>query len=110
MPKSIPDYSGHLRPACPQVQLSYYQIHTIKGMDRKEYITHSAGDKDAWTCVCGNRPTSDGFYSCDKEGNEVVPTREAWKTNWYVCARCGRMIDADTLEVVGRNENAKFLA
>jgi hypothetical protein len=72
-------------------------------------ITREAEDRDAWLCICGNRPDSDGFYACDKDGNEVEPTREDWKTDWYVCAKCGRMIDVDTLEVVGRNEHAKFL-
>jgi hypothetical protein len=74
------------------------------------YITREPEDRDAWLCICGNTPDSDGFYACDKNGNEVEPTREDWKTDWYVCARCGRMIDVDTLQVVGRNEQAKFLA
>jgi hypothetical protein len=79
-------------------------------MDQKENIIHEAGDKDAWICICGNRPASDGFYTCDKDGNEVDPTPKDWKTNWYVCARCGRMIDLNTLEVVGRNEDFKLLS
>jgi hypothetical protein len=79
-------------------------------MTTKEYITHEAGNDEAWICICGNSPASDGFYSCDEDGNEVEPTHADWKTDWYVCARCGRMIDVDTLEIVGRNEHPKFLA
>jgi hypothetical protein len=79
-------------------------------MDQKEYITHEVGDDEAWICICGNRPSRDGFYSCDEDGNEVEPTGKDWTTDWYVCARCGRMIDFDTRAVVGRNEHARFLA
>ena len=75
----------------------------------KEHITHEAGGDDEWLCICGNRPISDGFFTCDSEGNEVEPTPKDWTTNWYVCGRCGRIIDQNTLEVVGRNEDFKRL-
>jgi hypothetical protein len=74
-----------------------------------EHITHEAGNNDAWVCMCGNQPADDGFYTCDKSGNEVEPTTKDWNTNWYVCAACGRMIDYKTLEVVGRNQAPKLL-
>jgi len=76
----------------------------------RPHILHEAGNKEAWICICGNTPEEDGFYPCDKDGNEVDPTPQHWKTDWYVCASCGRMIDVDTLEVVGRNEHPRFLA
>ena len=69
-----------------------------------EHITADQTDADAWRCVCGNRPDSDGFFPCDKDGNEMEP---AVGSNWaglYVCARCGRIIEQDALEVIGRNE------
>ena len=75
----------------------------------QKHITHEPGSEDAWVCIRGNTPDSDGFYPCDKDGNQVEPTPEDWKTNWYVCDRCGRMIDQETLEIVGRNENHKRL-
>ena len=78
-------------------------------MATEERITREAGSEDAWVCLCGNIPISDGFYSCDENGNEVEPTIQDWKTNWYVCARCGRMIDQATLEVVGLNNMPTFL-
>jgi hypothetical protein len=67
----------------------------------REVIMCEAGNEDAWICVCGNRPADDGFYSCDEKGVIVEPTCEAWTTGDYVCDRCGRIIDPNTLEVVG---------
>jgi len=65
-----------------------------------EHITHESGNKDAWVCICGNNPSEDGFYPVNEDGHEVEPTVEDWKTNEYFCARCGRVIDQDSLEVV----------
>lgn len=79
-------------------------------MNEGEHIAHEAGNDEAWICICGNRPDSDGFYPSDKDGNEVEPTPEHWTTNWYLCGRCGRMINQKTLGVVGRNESSKRLA
>jgi hypothetical protein len=75
----------------------------------KETIAHEAGNKDAWTCKCGNQSHLEGFYACDKVGNEMSPEVGL---NWgglYVCARCGRIIDQQTSEVVGKNPNFKRL-
>ena len=63
-----------------------------------EYIARNEYDKDAWKCVCGNIPESDGFYPCDKNGRPMEPTF------LYVCDRCGRIIDQEPLEVVGRKK------
>jgi hypothetical protein len=76
-------------------------------IDTKEHITNEQGNDEAWVCLCGNRPDSDGFFPCGKDGNEMVPA-EGWG-NLYVCARCGRIIDQDSLEVVGQNSNFKRL-
>ena len=67
----------------------------------KEYIKYEHRDKDAWVCVCGNTPTSDGFQPCDAAGNEVEPEKGIWN-GLYVCDRCGRIIRQKTLEVIGR--------
>jgi hypothetical protein len=69
-----------------------------------EYIKHEEGYKEAWICLCGNRPDSDGFYPCDKDGNEVEPV-EGWE-NLYVCARCGRIINQESLKVVAQKKVA----
>lgn len=63
-----------------------------------EYLT---GSQDWVTCRCGNEPHTDGFYACDERGAIVTPTEAEWKTNLYVCIRCGRYFDNDTLKVVG---------
>jgi hypothetical protein len=76
-------------------------------IDTKEHITHEPGNNEAWVCLCRNRPESDGFFPCNKEGNEMEPV-EGWG-NLYVCARCRRIIDQFTLEVVGHNPNFKRL-
>lgn len=63
-------------------------------------ITHEPDDEDAWICVCGNRPTAQGFYECDETGKLVSPDK-----NWaglYYCDRCERIIDGETLETVGK--------
>ena len=59
---------------------------------------------DSWECLCGNEPSSDGFYPCDEQGNEVEPT-PAWNGLLYVCARCDRIIDQYTLKVVGKRKS-----
>jgi hypothetical protein len=74
----------------------------------KQFITHERGNRDAWACLCGNQPDYDGFYTCDCRGDEVEPEEGKWD-DLYVCARCGRIIHQDTLEVVGQNPNWKAL-
>lgn len=71
-----------------------------------EHITHEPERNDAWICVCGNTPLADGFFPCDATGAEVEPTPAAWTTNAYVCARCGRIIDQQSLEVIGQRASA----
>jgi len=74
----------------------------------KEFITHEPGNNDAWTCICGNRPDSDGFYPCNSNGDEVEPVEGIWD-DLYVCARCGRILHQRTLEVIGQNPKWKAL-
>lgn len=71
-------------------------------MDTHESISHEPNNPEAWICLCKNTPMADGFFACDKDGNEVEPTPAAWTTGCYVCARCGRIIDQATLAVVGQ--------
>ena len=72
-----------------------------------ERITREPGSRDAWVCICKNTPDADGFFPCDKNGNEMEPVA-GWD-ELYVCASCGRIIKQDTLEVVGRNPSPKLL-
>jgi hypothetical protein len=75
--------------------------------DTKEFIACDPLDGEAWICICGNRQDSEGFFPCDKEGNEMAPTL-VWR-DLYVCDRCGRIIDQHSLEVMGRNPNFRRL-
>lgn len=76
---------------------------------QKEFINHEAGNHEAWICICGNTPSDDGFYPCDSHGNEIEPTSESGWIELYVCAACGRIIQQDTLEILGRNPMVKLL-
>jgi len=45
-------------------------------------------------CVCGNVPTSDGFYPVvlrDGKAIEVKPTESEWPDYLYACADCARI-------------------
>jgi len=68
------------------------------------------GDIHWFICRCGNEPYFDGFYSCSKDGEIVSPIINGdWDGLLYVCYRCGRIINQDTLEVVGvTGEKAAF--
>jgi len=74
-----------------------------------EFITHEAGNPEAWHCICRNTPSDGGFYPCDENGNEMEPTIGSNWDGLYVCADCGRIIQFDSLEVVGQNPAPKFL-
>ena len=71
----------------------------------------SEASPDSWLCTCGNEPTMEGFFPCDETGRPVEPTYKEWTTGWYVCDSCGRIIDQETLHVVGhRVDNDLSLA
>ena len=80
--------------------LQYLQYRAILP-EHMETISHERNNEEAWICACGNTPTADGFYPCDELGNEMEPVVGSdWK-GLYVCARCGRIINQETREVVG---------
>jgi hypothetical protein len=68
----------------------------------QEKITLEDGKSDCWICVCHNTAEADGFYPCNAEGNQIEPIAGVW-SDLYVCAKCGRIIDQKTLEVIGTN-------
>jgi hypothetical protein len=73
-------------------------------MPQDEIIAHEDINEEAWICLCGNLPSGDGFHPCDEEGKAMEPV-----TGWnglYVCFRCGRIIEQDSLRVVGRKSVA----
>lgn len=67
-------------------------------------------DSDAWVCVCGNRPTVEGFFPCDWSGEKLEPGLEPWPDALYLCGRCGRIIDADTLAVMSLDSDRAHTA
>lgn len=69
-----------------------------------EKIKHETGNEEAWICICNNTPSADGFYPCDEPGNEIEPTITNGWSGLYVCASCERIIDQETLDVVGRKQ------
>jgi hypothetical protein len=67
--------------------------------ETKRYID---GTPDWFVCICGNQPNYDGFYSCLTDGTIVSPTLDGeWNGETYICERCQRIIDGNTLEVTG---------
>jgi hypothetical protein len=77
-------------------------------MTQPEIIKYETGNTEAWICICGNQPPEDGFYPCDRAGNEMEPAGD-W-SGLYVCLRCGRIIEQSSLRVVGRNPSPELLA
>jgi DNA-directed RNA polymerase subunit RPC12/RpoP len=66
----------------------------------RDYIIEE--ETDWWVCKCGNQPNMEGFYTCNEIGEIVPPSiNEGWDEKHYVCHRCWRIIDSDSLEIVG---------
>jgi len=54
-----------------------------------------------WECRCGNTPNSDGFEACNEFGLLVPSELGPWGGVLWACLRCWRIINGDTLEVLG---------
>lgn len=65
-----------------------------------EYIVEESSDW--WVCRCGNKPDGDGFASCNEIGERCEPTIGEWDGKHWLCESCYRIIDGDTLQVLGR--------
>ena len=73
----------------------------------QEFITRGVGDDDWIYCLCGNNPAYDGLYPCLPDGTPVEPLADGpWDEKLYVCAKCGRIVNQDTLEVTGQRDPA----
>lgn len=49
-------------------------------------------------CKCGNTPEKDGFFPCDKQGNEIEPLPEIWWNDLYVCTRCKTIYKGENMK------------
>lgn len=58
--------------------------------------------EETWLCVCGNVPSDNGFYPCNTSGEEIDPSFKAGWRGLAVCGKCGRIINSETLCVVGK--------
>lgn len=62
---------------------------------------HGTPNSDDLTCLCGNAAHSDGFDTVLADGTSVEPLRDGPWAGLLKCNRCLRMIDHNTMEVVG---------
>ena len=69
-----------------------------------QYILEISEDK--WECRCGNTHDSDGFEPCDEFGEEVPAELGPWDGALYVCTRCWRVINGNSLEILREVEDA----
>jgi len=71
---------------------------------KKEFIT--TDNYGAFICICGNEGGTQGFDTCDEKGHFMEPLiGTCWK-GLYRCNECSRIIDGDTLQVIGSNVHA----
>lgn len=57
-------------------------------------------DSDWPHCICNNSPDLDGFVPCLADGTPVEPAVDGpWDGKLYVCVRCGRVYNQETLVV-----------
>jgi hypothetical protein len=79
---------------------SWYEMLLMEpGLLPRYIVEDKSGD---WNCICGNHHEFEGFLFADSSGRAVDATKWLWDGKTYVCDRCGRIIDGDTLEVVGQ--------
>ena len=58
-------------------------------------------DMDWWVCKCGNEPHFDVYSSCSEMGERCEPEEGVWDGKHWLCEKCYRIIDGDTLEILG---------
>ena len=54
-----------------------------------------------WECRCGNTERYEGFACCDDQGLVVERALGPWDGRTSICLRCCRIINGDTLEIIG---------
>ncbi len=98
----------HLDPEFTNLAQLLHRKLTSQTLQTPEYITHAETYPDQWICLCANEAESEGFNSCDKNGDLVEPIEGLWD-DLYVCMKCGRIIDQSDRQVVGYNPHPRPL-
>jgi hypothetical protein len=72
-------------------------------MKVKEFIKGDSETQPSswWWCLCGNEAHYDGFATCKDEGYLVEPVLDGEWVDKFICLRCYRIINNNTLEVTG---------
>ena len=61
-----------------------------------------------WECRCGNSQDSEGFEACNEVGKLVPAELGPWDGVLQACIRCWRVVNGDTLEVLGFAEESSI--
>ena len=70
----------------------------------------SDNPKDPWlVCVCQNTAESDGFVTCSSSGAYCPPLPRKWDGIHLCCSRCGRIVNQNTLAIIGQRDPADLL-
>lgn len=64
---------------------------------KTERISRTPEDHDLWLCLCGNTIWKSGFYPSSPDGREISDS----EAKHFCCADCLRVINPETLDVVG---------
>ena len=91
----------------PSSQPGPIQIHwTDLLLAHPEYVPQFIIEisEDKWECRCGNTHESEGFDPCDEFGQVVPAELGPWDGILYVCTRCWRVLDGNTLEILRLTE------
>ncbi len=63
-----------------------------------------------WECRCGNSTNAEGFDACNEFGKLIPAELGPWDGALQVCIRCWRIIDGNTLQVLGFAETSTIAA
>lgn len=106
---SIADHDGNTYTVDPRFLRFIPADFPFKLNRKAEFVTPNSETRLSWTCLCGNVDAAAGFYACDTQGNEIEALDGSGWENLLVCGQCGRIINQDTLQVVGQNPKPKRL-
>ena len=83
------------------------EVRTQPPVKFPEYVNIYLGDL---TCICGNNASGTGFYPCLDNGTVVAPDNKGgWLGVLLACGDCGRIINQDTREVIGRDDPDRIM-